>query len=162
MPWPDVEGIDCLVNSLYIGLLAESGPEAVKCFGLIWFVHVEEQCQAPLSMVFFIERNHLFVTSRRRRPHPAAYLLLVPSGQEFVEVFDIKPDGSTIPTTGLESSFPNGPPQRDTVVSRVLFRLPVAQVPALNGGRFHAFLSSFLLLLTFAELCQIRVKFSRE
>jgi hypothetical protein len=106
-------------------------------------------------MVFFFERNHLFVPSRRRRPHPAACLLLVPSGHEFVEVFDIKPDGSTIATTGLESSFPNSPPQRNPVISRVLFRLPVAQVPALNGGRFHEFLNSFLVPLNVANYASL-------
>src|SRR5215211_3969541 len=106
-------------------------------------------------MVFFIKCSQLFVPSRRRRPHPAAYLLLVPSGHKFVEVFDIKPDGSTIATTGLEPSFPNGPPQRDPVISRVLFRLPVAQIPALNGCRFHAFLSSFLLPLNVANYASL-------
>src|SRR5215212_7945518 len=49
----------------------------------------------------------------------------------------------------------------DSVIPCVLFRLLVAQVPALNGRRFHAFLSSFLLL-TLAKLCQLRLIFARE
>jgi len=132
-------------------LLTESGSEAAKSFDLLLLVHAKKQCQAPLIIVFFLNCSHLFIPSRRRRPHPAAYLLLVPSGHEFVEVLDIKPDGSTIATTGLESPFPNSPPQRNSVITRILFCLPVAQVPALNGGRFHAFLSSFLVPLDVAN-----------
>jgi len=53
MPWPDVEGVDCLVNGLYIGLLPESRTETVQGVGLLPFVHAEEQRQAPLNMVVF-------------------------------------------------------------------------------------------------------------
>jgi len=53
MARPDVEGVEVLVDRLYITLLAECGPEIVQSFGLLRFIHAKVQGQAPLRMVFF-------------------------------------------------------------------------------------------------------------
>jgi hypothetical protein len=42
MSWPDVEGINCFVYGLYVGLHPESGSEGVEGFGLLPLVYTKE------------------------------------------------------------------------------------------------------------------------
>jgi hypothetical protein len=134
-----VQGKDALVNELYVGLLPESGSEAVQSFGLLRLIYAEEQCQALFSMVFFSHRDHLkscrvaVGLTRRRTLSPS----LTASGVLFHEIpkaGEVNPNASAYPSS-LQLSATHIPPDSGVGQARKTLGLRVG-----NPFLLHRFL----------------------
>jgi hypothetical protein len=70
-----MEDIEILVDHFYVALFAEGGPEVVQSFDLLRLIYAKEQCQALLSMVFFVQRDHLLLLALPPLPRRFSLLL---------------------------------------------------------------------------------------